>query len=116
MRTKIKNFAKLLCPILAFPVLFIPYQLLNSAVIVKWLGCGCPKVDESGEMIHNYFSANDFTAIFWLVIAVCVTVLSAFLSKELFTEKKWTRVLCVVGVFVVSVFIAYWIIQTLMWN
>ena len=116
MRTQIKTFTKLLCPILAFPVLLIPYQLLNSAVIVKWLGCGCPKVDASGEMIHDYFSANDFTAIFWLVIAVSVTALSAFPSKDLFTDMKWARVLCVVSVFVISIFIAYWIIQTLMWN
>ena len=88
MKIHSKNLIKLSAPLLAFPILFLPYQLLNSAILVDWLGCGCPKVDASGEMIHDYFSANDFTRIFWLVITVGVTVLSGVLSKNVFKVAK----------------------------
>ena len=100
---------------MVFPSLFLPYQLLNSVVLVDWLGCGCPKVDASGEMIHDYFSANDFTKIFWLVITVGVTVLSWVLSKNIF-KRKWARVVYVAVVFGVSVIIAYMMIRAMMWN
>ena len=116
MKIRMKQVIKLMIPVLVFPILFLPYLMLNSYVIVEWLGCGCPKVDVSGEMIHNYFSANDFTAIFWFVIAVGVTILSGVLSKETFKEKKWARVIYVVGMFIVSLFAAYTMIQTMMWN
>ena len=116
MKLQGKTAAKLIAPIGAFPVLYIPYSLLNSTVLVKWLGCGCPKVDASGELIHDYFSANDFTAIFWLVIAIGVMVLSWFISRDVFLEKKWARVVYVAGVFGVSLIAAYWIIQRMMWN
>lgn len=116
MKKQLRNVAKLIAPILVFPVLFIPYALLNSEVLVKWLGCGCPKIDASGEMIHDYFSANDFTAYFWLVIAICVTVLSGFFSKNVFKKKKWVRAVYVAGMFLISLFAAYFMIQRLMWN
>ena len=113
---RMKQVMKLMIPVLVFPMLFLPYQMLNSFVIVEWLGCGCPKVDASGEMIHDYFSANDFTAIFWLVIAVGVTALSGFLSKDIFKEKKWIRVIYTAGIFVVSVLAAYMMIPLMMWS
>lgn len=116
MKIHSKNMIKLIAPLLVFPILFLPYQLLNSAVLVDWLGCGCPKVDASGEMIHDYFSANDFTRIFWLVITVGVTVLSWFLSKNVFKEKKWIRVIYVAVVFCVSMVFAYLMIRAMLWN
>jgi len=115
MKIHSKNLIKLIAPILAFPILFLPYQLLNSAVIVKWLGCGCPKVDASGEMIHDYFSANDFTRVFWIVVAVGVTVFSWFVSKKVLGKNR-ARVLYVAGIFVASLFIATWVTGQLMWS
>jgi len=115
MKIHSKSLIKLIAPILAFPILFLPYQLLNSAVIVKWLGCGCPKVDASGEMIHDYFSANDFTRVFWIVVAVGVTVFSWFVSKKVL-GKKWARVLYAAGIFVASLVIATWVTGQLMWS
>lgn len=116
MKINTQTVMKLISPVLVFPVLYIPYSLLNSTLLVKWLGCGCPKVDVSGEMIHDYFSANDFTAIFWFAIAVGVTIISGLVSKQVFKERKQARVFYVAGVFVVSLFAAYWIIQRMMWN
>ena len=115
MKWNVRSVIRLISPILAFPVLYIPYALLNSAVIVDWLGCGCPKIDASGEMIHDYFSANDFTRIFWFIIAVGVTVLAWFLSKKVL-EKKWVRVVYTAGMFVVSMLVMSWIVQRMMWN
>jgi len=115
MKIHSKSLIKLIAPILAFPILFLPYQLLNSEVIVKWLGCGCPKVDASGEMIHDYFSANDFTRVFWIVVAVGVTVFSWFVSKKVLGKNR-ARVLYVAGIFVASLFIATWVTGQLMWS
>ena len=83
----IKKIAVLLTPLLVFVILFIPYHWANQQFIVEWLGCGCPIIDESGNMIENYFSANDFTAIFWLLVSTCTTVISVFLSKKILKEN-----------------------------
>lgn len=115
MKWNAKNIFKLSCPVLVFPVLFIPYAFLNSKVLVEWLGCGCPIIDASGEMIHDYFSANDFTGIFWFVIAVGVTVLSWFLSKKII-EKKWVKALYIAGMFMVSLLVMSWIVRSMMWS
>lgn len=114
MKLKMRDIIKLITPVLVFPVLYIPYALLNSAVIVKWLGCGCPKIDASGEMIHNSFNANDFTRIFWFVIAVGVTVLSWVISKNIL-KKKWGRAMYTAGMFVASLFIMCWFVRSMMW-
>lgn len=35
----------------------------NQQLLVKWLGCGCPVIDEFGNMVEDNFNANDFTAL-----------------------------------------------------
>ena len=116
-KSAIKKILILLLPLLLFFILLVPYSYVNSVFIVDWLGCGCPKVDaETGEMIHDYFSANDFTAFFWLAVSLFVTVTSAFLTKLLPKNKIWLKVLYVVLMFAVSLFISYQFIQVMMWN
>ena len=112
----IKKMPVLLTPISLFAVLFIPYSLLNQHFIVEWLGCGCPVTDEAGNMVENNFSANDFTALFWLFISICVTVISAFLSKRIPKEKMRFRVLYIAGMLLISLFITYYFCQMMMWN
>ena len=116
MKINAKNVLRLISPILVFPVLYVPYALLNSKILLDWLGCGCPiiKVDASGEMIQNSFNANDFTRIFWFVIAVVVTVLSWVLSKNIL-KKKWVRAVYTAGMFVASIFVMYWFVRSMMW-
>ena len=111
-----KTIAVLLTPILLFAVLLIPYNLVNQAFIVDWLGCGCPVVDEAGNLVENNFNANDFTALFWLFVSACVTALSVILSKRIQKEKMWLRVLYVVGMLLVSLVIAYRFTQMMMWK
>ena len=112
----IKMIANLLTPLLLFAILLVPYSLVNQHFIVDWLGCGCPVIDEAGNMVENNFNANDFTALFWLFISICVTAISVFLSKRISTEKMWFRVLYIIGMFFVSLLIAYQFYQMMMWN
>ena len=111
-----KTIAILLTPLLLFAILFIPYSLANQHFIVDWLGCGCPVIDEAGNMVENNFNANDFTALFWLVISVCVVAISVFLSKKIQKEKMWFRVLYIVGMLLISLVITYQFCQMMMWN
>ena len=112
----IKKIAILVSPLLLFVVVYIPYRLVNQQFIVEWLGCGCPVTDEFGNIVENNFNANDFTALFWLFISVCVTVISVFLSKRIPKEKMWVRVLYVVGMLSTSILITYQFYQMMMWN
>ena len=113
------SFKKLLLlasPLLSFAVLLVPYSWVNQALIVDWLGCGCPKMDEFGNMITPDFNANDFTALFWGFITICVTTAAVLLSRKICKEKLWLRILYVVGMLVVSLLISYQFIQMMMWN
>ena len=112
----IKMMAILLTPLLLFAILLVPYSLVNQHFIVDWLGCGCPVIDEAGNMVENNFNANDFTALFWLFISICVTAISVFLSKRIQKEKMWFKVLYILGMFLVSLFITYQFCQMMMWN
>lgn len=113
---KIRTIALLMTPILLFFVLFVPYQILNQEVLVDVFGCGCPKIDENGEMIESYFSANDFTTLFWLFVAAASTVGSVFLSKLIPREKIWLRAVYIVAILAISLFTAYTFRQNMMWN
>lgn len=101
---RIRKTAILAAPLLTFAVLFLPYAWLNQAYIVDWLGCGCPVIDDFGNIVENNFNANDFTALFWLFVSLCTTAASAFLSGRI--PKKWGRVLYVAGMLLVSLLIA----------
>ena len=115
----IKKIAILATPLLLFVVLVIPYSWVNQQFIVEWLGCGCPVIDEFGNLVENtalYFNANDFTAFFWSFISLCVTIISIFFSKHIPKEKMWIRVLYVVGMFLVSLLITRQFCQMMMWK
>jgi len=112
----VKKTVILLTPILLFAILLVPYSLLNQHFIVDWLGCGCPIIDETGNMIENNFNANDFTALFWLFVSVCVTAVSVFFSKTIPKEKMIFRVLYVIFMLLLSLFITYQFCQMMMWN
>lgn len=107
----IKKTAVLISPLLLFAILLVPYSLINQRFIVDWLGCGCPVLDEAGNMVENYFNANDFTALFWLFITLFVTMIAVFLSKWITREKLWLRILYIIGMLGTSLFISYQFIQ-----
>ncbi len=112
----IKNIAILAAPLLLFAVLVIPYSWVNQQFIVDWLGCGCPRLDEFGNMVSPRFNANDFTAVFWLFISVCATAISVLLSGRIPRDRMWCRILYVAGMFLVSLLITSQLCQMMMWN
>ena len=112
----VKKLAILVAPLLLFAILLVPYSLVNEHFIVDWLGCGCPKIDEAGNVIENNFNANDFTALFWLFISVCVTAISAFLSTKIPKKKMWLRAVYVVCMLAISLLIAKYFCQSMMWK
>lgn len=115
-RSFIKTLVTLISPLLLFAILIVPYSWLNGNLLVDIFGCGCPKVDEFGEIIHPNFNANDFTALFWLFISLCVGVISTVLSIKLIPGNKlWLRILYVILMFVLSLLITYNLCQTMMW-
>ncbi len=99
--------------LLIFPALYYPCRFLNSEVIVKWLGCGCPQLDAQGNLVKNTFNANAFTLAFWLVIALVVIAISLYNMRS-FT--KWYHKLIYISLISAgSVFIAYRFYSALMW-
>jgi hypothetical protein len=112
----IKTIAILLAPILLFFVLFFPYIWLDKTFLVDIFGCGCPKLDEAGNPLPNQFNTNDFTRLFWLFISVCVTAISAFLSKRIPKERWWLRIVYITGMIALSLLIASHFSRLLMWN
>lgn len=115
MKNNVKTVIILLIPVLLFFVLVVPYKYANQELIVDWLGCGCPQIDESGNLIENNFNANDFTRLFWSVITIIATVISVFLSKRIPKEMLWLRILYVTAVIVVSLGISSMFYQSMMW-
>ena len=90
--------AYLIFPILLFPIWYIPYRWVNENYIVNWLGH--PK-----DVAPTSFNVNDVTAIFWVAVSILATILSVTFSKKLLSGKL--RVLYIIGVFVVSLGLAY---------
>ncbi len=112
----LKLVALMLSPLLLFAVLAPLYGWLNSELIVDIFGCGCPQINEQGEIIHPSFNANDFTAIFWCVITLCVTAIAVFIAiKKIPRQKMWLRAVYIMGMVAVSLLITYYLYQTMMW-
>lgn len=112
----VKKIAVLLTPLLLFVVLLIPYSWANQNFIVEWLGCGCPVIDEFGNIVENNFNANDFTILFWSLISIFVTIISILLSKKILKENMWLRYLYIIGMFLLSLLITYQYYQVMMWS
>lgn len=112
-----KKIAVLLSPLLPFVLLPIPYGWFNSNVLVDWLGCGCPRVDELGNIYEPVFNANDFTALFWLFVSMAVTLTAFVISVRKFPSwNRWLRALYVIAVIAVSLLISYNLYQSMMWS
>ena len=106
---------RLLSPILIFPLLFLPYSLLNSAVIVEIFGCGCPTLSTDGVAVYSRFNANDFTACFWFAAAVGAVLLAFFQSKKVMAARIPLRVLYLTGVAVMSLAFVFAFNRLMMW-
>ena len=111
-----KKIFILLTPLLIFAILFVPYSILNSEVIVEKFGCGCPQVDEYGNIYESRFDANDFTACLWGVVAIMATFVSGFISTKVIKNKLWLKLLYVLCVSAASLCISYLLCRSMMWK
>ena len=109
-----KKVVKTYWQILIFPILYIPYSILNTKVIVKWLGCGCPTIDENGQTMKNTFNANTFTLFFWGIIAFIVIVISWFNMRNL-TERRH-KLIYMISIVAVSIFLAFLFYYSMLWR
>ncbi|MBR6557495.1 MAG: hypothetical protein IKT70_00630 [Clostridia bacterium] len=116
MTRGIKIFCILLLPMLLFFLLATPYSYLNQEVIVDRFGCGCPQIDEAGNMIEKNFNANTVTAIFWFSVTGVVTVISFFLSRRYLRDFRIIRLLYMLAVIMLSLFISFRFTEAMMWN
>jgi hypothetical protein len=117
-----QDFRKWICkslfltlPLFLFAVLLIPYGWFNQKFVVEWFGCGCPETDALGNIIEPAFNANDFTALFWTVVALCVTTMAFFLSKKQL-ERWWGRVVYILAVLLASLLLAQALCKMMMWR
>ncbi|MBQ8683942.1 MAG: hypothetical protein IJ518_05445 [Clostridia bacterium] len=111
-----KKLTVLLLPLLAFFVLYIPYNWVNQTFLVDWLGCGCPVVDEYGNVYERAFNANDFTACFWLAVTLGVTASACFLCRRISRERWWLRVVYIAGMLAASLWLAGSFYYSMQWN
>ena len=109
-----KKYIKIYWQLIIFPALYIPYSFINTKVIVEWLGCGCPKIDEHGSMIINSFNANDFTLIFWNVIVLIVISISLFNMRNL--SKWYYKLIYILLIAAGSFFIAIKFCNSMQWK
>lgn len=86
---KLVKILALMAPILLLVAISVPYAFLNQAVLVDWLGCGCPVIDEHGHAHERAFNANDFTRIFWIVMGAGSILLSTVLAKKHLSKSRF---------------------------
>lgn len=97
-----KKLLVLLSPLGLFLVLLYPYSLFNRAYVIDWFGCSCPRVDKTGKLVTDFFSANDFTELFWLAVALCTVLLSLIPASRVLKGRVGTRVIYHVGILAAS--------------
>ena len=115
-KARVGKAAVLLLPLGLFFLLYIPYNWVTVTFLVDWLGCGCPVVDEAGNVYERVFNANDFTACFWLLIVAVVTALAVWLSRRISRRRWWLRVAYVAGMLGASLWLAQSFFYSMQWN
>lgn len=109
-----KKAFQIIWPILLPIAMFIPYMFLNQYVIVKWLGCSCPRFSEDGTAVYSSFNANDFTALFWAIIAL-ISIIGSFFSLKHFPQKNIGGFYILIVIFL-STLLAYQFTASMVWK
>ena len=86
-------------------IVYFPYLALNEGLLVDIFGCGCPKIDENGNMLANQFNANDFSKLFWTFNALILIAISIFISLKIHDKKR--KVAYLIGAIIMSFIIPY---------
>lgn len=131
-----KSYARIFLPLLAYPVLYLPYSILNREVLVEKYGCGCPGIDPvTGETVTRAFNANTITWYFWIFLALLCTVLAAVTARRVLKSRLpapdaaedgrttawtlgsgWVCTACAVVCALAAIVLSLLIIRRQMWN
>ena len=103
---RLQKAALLVTPFLLFQIFRVPYAWLHENCVVKWLGCPYFLSDVFDNFFTSAFNAVHLAALFWLFVAVCTTAISVVLSGKVVKDKKWLRVLYIVGMLLTSLLVA----------
>lgn len=103
---RLQKAALLVTPFLLFQIFRVPYAWLHENCFVKWLGCPYFLSDAFDNFFTSAFNAVHLAALFWLFVAVCTTAISVVLSRKVVKDKKWLRVLYIVGMLLTSLLVA----------
>ena len=99
-RITLKESFTLVLPLLILCAFIVPYDWFLHHYTVN------------GRLFGIY--VNSVTGMFWQIMAICVTVLSAFTSHKLFEGKRWLNVAYVASILLLSVLLASRICQHMM--
>ena len=68
-------------------IFFTPiYNILDQKIFVKIFGCGCVPYTQT-NIFNIDFNANDLRLLVYNILAVAITILGSFLSKEIKSKK-----------------------------
>ena len=76
--------------LLPIPLYFL-YYIANVTFLVGIFGCGCLKYREppnNVNMLGNQFNANDFTLLFWPLVALALVIVSLVVSRKIEDREK----------------------------
>ena len=99
-------------PFLIMPVFILPYQILDSLILVDIFGCGCVPGAQT-NMLNIAFNANDLRRVVFFALTVLLSVWGFRISKSF--QRKSTKILYCLAVLAVNTALTLWVIKTFMW-
>jgi hypothetical protein len=88
------------------------YNILDQKIFVEIFGCGCVPSAQT-NMFNIDFNANDLRLIVYNILAIFITFLGLFLSRNI--ESKKLKIIYVLTILVFNSLLAYTICQLYMW-
>ena len=99
-------------PFITMPVFVLPYQILDSLVLVDIFGCGCVPSTQT-NMLNIPYNANDLRLTVFAALAVGLSVWSIFIARKFKrTIAKW---LYCAAAALLNILLAMWVVKTFMW-
>ena len=101
-----------LLPLIIMPVFILPYQILDSLLLVDIFGCGCVPSTQT-NMLNIAFNANDLRTVVFFAMAVLLFLWGLRISSGF--QSKAGKILYPAAVAAVNVLVALWVVKTFLW-
>ena len=99
-------------PFVIMPVFVLPYQILDSLLLVDIFGCGCVPGAQT-NMLNIPFNANDLRRVVFFALTILLSVWSVRISKKF--KSKSAKILYILAVIIVNIALTLWVVKTFMW-